>query len=70
MLWHIETDTPIIFIGVVWRDVMEIAIKAVEMRETQLSTEMCASGNDSEIPCEEKILDISWKNKKKLQSGM
>jgi hypothetical protein len=66
MLWHIETDTPDNLHPGCMRDVMEIAIKAVEMRETQLSTEMCASGNDSEIPCEEEDFGYSWKNKKKL----
>ena len=49
MLWHIDTDTPENLHPGCMRDVMEIAIKAVEMRQYNLSSVICASGLDKGV---------------------
>jgi Zn-dependent M28 family amino/carboxypeptidase len=51
MLWHINSDVPDNLHPGCMRDVMEIAIKAVEMRQANLDGDICSTGSDSEIPC-------------------
>ena len=42
MLWHIGTDVPYNIHPGCMRDVMEVAIKAVELRQDEVNTGMCA----------------------------
>jgi hypothetical protein len=49
MLWHIESDTPENIHPGCMRDVMEIVIKAVEMRQVNLEHALGSSGSDSEV---------------------
>ncbi len=53
MLWHIGTDVPDNIHPGCMRDVMEVAIKAVELRQDEVNTGMCASGSDTDVTCEE-----------------